>query len=443
MALDGGFGGATCTPSGEEYREDNHVIRMFTFERHQIRYVPTFYPSTTDTSRSPAPLWLYKRRLESIPEASDYDIERLRKYQAFVGLRTFATSWEAREALLLPSTADEAWNMIEATLTPCTMQLPERLVRGRCRQTGQLIPAPPQKKRRASDSVTEWDRTRWRLRQALLTRWMEESYARGENIRNEAAEARRVLQPNRSPGGRDYSGWCSTDQSQPDDDSVFIDLEPVAPLPVEPTEGGAFMRDEDTDELLREVDLLCDETLDPPTPPEVVVVQESPIVIDSEEDEDEGVAMHGSCSLFGSEREEDGPELMFGHDSDAEPEGHWYDMELPVLKARWNAAEDIRRREARLLKGAHRALAAQRDLMRKTAGRSHWRFTEACSREDRLRELEVRLRERKRAYGLACEEADGLGWVLEAKRERTDYDPVAEAACAASLLAMHDGEVEA
>lgn len=425
MALDGGFGGATCTPSGEEYQEHNHVTRMFTFERHQLPWVPTYYTSTTDTSRSPAPLWLYKSRLERVPEATDYDIERLVKHQAYVHLRTFPSTKEAKEALLIPATADEAWRQLHATLTPCTMQLPERLERGRCQQTGQLIPAPPQKKRRASDSATEEDRTRWRLRQAQLTRWMEEAYARGENIRNEAAQARRVLEPNRSPGGRDYSGWCAAWQSQPeDDDAVFTDLQPVAPLP------NVVAVDAETSELLREVDLVCRETL--------LSSDEQPIVIDDEEeeDEDEGVAMRGSRSLFGSELDEDGPELMFGHESDAEPEGHWYDMELPALKARWQAAEDIKRREARLLRGAHMAVRAQRELMLKAAGRSTWTFDTACQREDRLNELQARLKERKRAYGLACEEADGLGWVLDAKRERTDYEPTAEMACAASLLAM-------
>lgn len=406
------LGGSSYTPDGER----NFVSKCFTFERGQLERQQCFYPDTTNASRSP---WKGgPSRLAMTDCTSDEDVARLVAYQALRARTSFATQAECEAAGYVPRYGYEALRAIQE-LPSCewTMKTPRKATRDSL--TGELLVCPlaPRKRRRSVDSRTGYAddeiRERWRLRQEDLRRRLEDAYARGCNEMNERrqareAEERRALlrsvdeetsRYNRSPGGTDYSGWCTREQAQ----------EPIAcswDEDVEPDElpGHVNGRRPSVGEA---VDLLCAETLsDWSEEEEHKKKEEEYIVIDDSDD--------------GYEEEED-PERAI------------------VAEARALAARQLRLDEGRRLRAAHKAVEEQKKRML-AVPRGVWRFDAACTMEDRLEELKARLTERREAYRLACVDEQGLATVAEWHKERRDYSvPKEQAAAAVSLCLLRDG----
>lgn len=100
------------------YDEENY----FTFERGQLRWVPTFWPDTTQTSRQ---LWPYEPGHLDTRCLPDETIKDLIDYQAYQAMNTFMTGYEAERSLGCSKSLD-ANEKLKSRLDYCKWELPAR-----------------------------------------------------------------------------------------------------------------------------------------------------------------------------------------------------------------------------------------------------------------------------------------------------------------------------
>lgn len=273
---------------------DKHSGRYFSFEKGQLQPQLSIYPDTTETSRRMNLCWvLYEDPVKHAAPVDDSVVERIRDHQAYRAVTSFATTEECLrfdETETRPKTYREAYDYLQESLMPCLFGVPNRkegedpswgpLQRPPLRRrlfaeekettSTPLFPLSPpvDPKDVESDDCCDFD-----LAEILAPPptagspevvfvYEEKAYAKGEesllkDLLEEAIvidDTPLALPANKSPGGTNYSGWCTETQEQEREELRF----------------------EDT------VDLTCDETM--PTEDELRLEQLGKVATDMEDE---------------------------------------------------------------------------------------------------------------------------------------------------------------
>lgn len=402
--------------------EVDHVIKTFTFE-----------PDSVDRQAH-----LFNHH--AVVKGEEERLEMIVQYQSLAGLSCFASKEDedkARQHGLLPKSRKEAPKLLAVSLTPCLMIIPKPVATP-------PPPAPSKKRRPSTEGEQEMSRgeVRWRLRQQLLMRQLEEKDKElhvvrwndmitvAQNDSNEAKEKEKeeelllssVVLPTDYAGSQPTTNWRYESEAE--------ELLREMALPSRERETRLV---ECTDEELASLDLACYETL---KSSDAGSTTENPVWIEDDDAmEDEGI----SGEIFNSEGDFITAKGRALYDETQAEEGLlqdavWYELTPAEMERRARAAEEERKRLERRVKADHAAVwNARESVTRNAAKRGDWCWTMAVRAEDRLQELQRRLAERKREYAAAALKADSAKAVYELMRERYDYNPEEHRKAAGSM----------